>query len=55
VKPFAKVFSTIFTSTTLDNETVRRREIHREWDRQRALATGPADLAEIDTIFARNL
>ena len=55
MKPFATVFSTMFTSPTLDNETARRRDIHREWDRQRALATSPSELAEIDAIFARNL
>jgi len=55
VKPFAKVFSNLFTSTTLDTEAVRRRDIHREWDHQRSLATSPTELAEIDAIFARNV
>lgn len=55
MKPFARVFSTMFTSPTLDTEAVRRRDIHQEWDLQRSLATSPAELAEIDAIFARNL
>jgi hypothetical protein len=55
VKPFAKVFASVFGSDALDPELARRRQIHREWDHQRALATTPAERAEIDAIFARNL
>ncbi len=51
----AKVFSTMFDRQPLDSEGARRQQIHREWDRQRALAVSPADLAEIDAIFARSL
>jgi hypothetical protein len=55
VKPFARVFANMFDHGSLDHESDRRRQIHREWDRQRSLATSPSDLAEIDAIFARNL
>ena len=51
----AKVFSSMFDRQPLDTEGARRQQIHREWDRQRALAMSPADLAEIDAIFARSL
>jgi len=55
VKPFAKVFASVFGTDTLDHESARSRQIHRDWDRQRALATSPSERAEIDAIFARNL
>lgn len=55
MKPFARVFSTMFGTADLDNEGARRRDIHREWDKQRSLASTPGELAEIDAIFARNL
>ena len=55
MKPFAKVFAAVFGTETLSNESARSRQIHREWDRQRALATSPSERAEIDAIFARNL
>jgi hypothetical protein len=45
----------MFDNGSLDPEVARRRQIHREWDRQRALATSPSDRAEIDAIFARNV
>jgi hypothetical protein len=51
----AKVFSSMFDRQPLHSEGARRQQIHREWDRQRALALSPADLAEIDAIFARSL
>ena len=55
MKPFAKVIASMFDHGTLTPEDARRRQIHREWDRQRALATSPSERAEIDAIFARNL
>jgi hypothetical protein len=51
----AKMFSSMFDRQPLNSEGARRQKIHREWDRQRALAVSPADLAEIDAIFARSL
>lgn len=38
-----------------DAQTSERRAIVREWNRQRARAISPNDLAEIDAIFARHL
>ena len=55
MKPFARVIASMFDQGTLTHEDARRRQIHREWDRQRALATSPSERAEIDAIFARNL
>ncbi len=55
MKPFANVFATLFGSHESDPATARSRQIHREWDRQRALAVTPAEREEIDAIFSRNL
>jgi hypothetical protein len=54
MKPF-KSFAALFGSASSDPELEARRAIHREWDRQRALAISPADRAEIDAIFSRAL
>jgi hypothetical protein len=45
----------MFDHGHLDPETARVRQVHREWDRQRALAGSPSERSEIDAIFARNL
>jgi hypothetical protein len=45
----------MFDHGTLDDEASRNRQIHREWDRQRAMALTPAERSEIDAIFSRNL
>ena len=55
MRPFAKVFAAMFGAESFDQETARRRQIHREWDRQRAQAMSPAEREEIDAIFSRNL
>jgi hypothetical protein len=55
VKPFARVFANMFDHGTLDTEASRSRQIHQEWDRQRANALTPAERSEIDAIFGRNL
>lgn len=55
MKPFAKVFATLLGSDHLDHEAATRRQIHREWDRQRANAMSPSERAEIDAIFSRHL
>ena len=54
MKSFGKLFATLFDHQS-DPEAGRRRQIYREWDRQRSNALSPADQAEIDAIFARNL
>ena len=51
----AKMFSSMFDRQPLNSEGARRQQINREWARQRALAVSPADLAEINAIFARSL
>lgn len=58
MKQLASIFANLFggsSATPTDPEARRRWEIHREWDRQRARALTPADQAEIDAIFSRNL
>lgn len=51
---FGNLFAHLF-DRNVDPEASRRRQIVREWDRQRSNAMGPSDLAEIDAIFSRNL
>jgi hypothetical protein len=54
VNSFGTLFANLF-DRHIDPELGRRRQIMREWDRQRRNAMGPSDLAEIDAIFSRNL
>ena len=51
----AKVFAALFGAESLNPEAARRRQIHREWDRQRTAALTPSEREEIDAIFSRNL
>jgi hypothetical protein len=55
MKPFAKVFASLLRSDPIDDQVSARRQIHREWDRQRARAMTPSERAEIDAIFSRHL
>ena len=55
MKPFAQIFATVFDREPQSREAAQRRQMHRDWDRQRARAISPSDLAEIDAIFSRNL
>ena len=45
-----KIFSSLFTTATSDNDRV-----YREWDAQRSRALSPAEVSEIDAIFARHI
>ena len=49
MKAFTRLFANLFAAPV----TSETQKIYREWDRQRAKALGPNDLAEIDAIFAR--
>jgi hypothetical protein len=53
MQAFATFFANIFDRGT--PEEIQRRQIIREWDRQRARAISQNDLAEIDAIFSRHL
>lgn len=53
MKTLANIFASVFDRDA--GQTGGRRAIHREWDRQRARAMSPSDLAEIDAIFSRAL
>lgn len=50
MKTLKRAFENIFT-----NRTTKTENIYRQWDRMRANALGPSDLAEIDAIFSRQL
>ena len=51
MKAFTRLFENLFTKSATSDVA----KIYREWDRQRASAYGPTDLAEIDAIFSRHL
>jgi hypothetical protein len=53
MQTFATFFANIFDRGTPQEQS--RRQIIREWDRQRARAISQNDLAEIDAIFSRHL
>ena len=38
-----------------EQATTQRKQIYRDWDRERRNALTPSDLAEIDAIFSRAL
>jgi hypothetical protein len=51
---FRKNISEAESTKRTENSKMRQhRSIHRDWERQRANATGPSHLAEIDAIFSR--
>ena len=50
---FMKAFTRLFANLFPSSATSEHEKIYREWDRQRANAYGPNDLAEIDAIFSR--
>lgn len=50
MKTLKRAFENIFTRPTTSSA-----DVYREWDRMRAKALGPNDLAEIDAIFSRHL
>jgi hypothetical protein len=50
---FMKAFSRMFANFFTNPATSEVEKVYREWDRQRANAYGPSDLAEIDAIFSR--
>lgn len=51
MKAFSRLFANLFTRPATSDTG----KIYREWDRRRANAIGPNDLAEIDAIFSRHL
>lgn len=48
-----KTIKNVFKNIFIDHKKVSS-NIYLEWDRQRAKALGPSDLAEIDAIFSRH-
>ena len=55
MKKFNAFVSSLLPSRNIDPELAARKEIYREWDRERRRAVSPSDLAEIDAIFSRAL
>ena len=53
MKQLGSIFGSVFGR--MDSETAARKEIYREWDKQRRNASTPSQLAEIDAIFSRAL
>jgi hypothetical protein len=52
VKALGTIFNSVFSA---DRAVSRTTQIRREWDKQRARAMSPSELAEIDAIFSRNI
>lgn len=50
MKAIGRLFSNIFSIAKSDTMN-----IYREWDKQRARAMSPNELAEIDAIFSRHV
>ena len=50
MKSIGKFFARMF-----DGATSNVTDIQREWDKQRAKAMSPAEIAEIDAIFSRSV
>src|SRR6056297_1665107 len=55
MKKFSNFVHTLLPSRSIDPELAARKEIYREWDRERRRAVSASDLAEIDAIFSRAL
>ena len=49
------IVHSLFGGIRQDEATTRRKQIYRDWDRERRNALTPSDLAEIDAIFSRAL
>ena len=55
MKKLSSFVHTLLPSRNIDPELAARKEIYREWDRERRRAVSASDLAEIDAIFSRAL
>ena len=55
MKKFNAFVNSLLPSRKIDPEIAARKELYREWDRERRRAVSPGDLAEIDAIFSRAL
>ena len=49
------IVQTLLGGIRPDEATTQRKQIYRDWDRERRNALTPSDLAEIDAIFSRAL
>ena len=55
MKQLGTIFSSVFGGGRLDAESAQRKQIYRDWERERRNALNHSDLAEIDAIFSRAL
>jgi hypothetical protein len=55
MKKLSTFVHALLPSRNIDPDLAARKEIYREWDRERRRAVSPTDLAEIDAIFSRAL
>ena len=55
MKHLGSIVQSLLGGIRQDEATTRRKQIYRDWDRERRNALTPSDLAEIDAIFSRAL
>lgn len=55
MKHVGSIVQTLLGGIRHDEATTQRKQIYRDWDRERRNALTPSDLAEIDAIFSRAL
>ena len=55
MKHLGSIVHSLLGGMRRDEATTQRKQIYRDWDRERRNALTPSDLAEIDAIFSRAL
>ena len=55
MKHLGSIVNSLLGGIGQDEATTQRKQIYRDWDRERRNALTPSDLAEIDAIFSRAL
>ena len=55
MKHLGSIVHSLLGGIRQDEATTQRKQIYRDWDRERRNALTPSDLAEIDAIVARAL
>ena len=55
MKHLGSIVHSLLGGLRQDESTTQRKQIYRDWDRERRNALPPSDLAEIDAIFSRAL
>ena len=55
MKHLGSIVHSLLGGLRQDEATTQRKQIYRDWDRERRNALTPSDLAELDAIFSRAL